>query len=435
MKYLSILLLVVNFSWAQYQVKGEFTDSIPTIKNIALYQLAHGDSKYVKYTEVKDNSFSFVMDSLSSGYYRALYQNISTGYVDFIYDKEDVSFRLDSKKGQLSAEYLVSRENQLLQAYNYNMANLQNKLDSVQLTFFKKPSADVAKYKEIASKIKGAQAYYENLAEHDYCLSIIKASKRYNAPIPFTLPGNYINSIKTHFFDNIDFNDKILINSTFLRSRVNDYIFYLHQNDDSEIQNELFIKAVDEVLTQASSNTVKESLLAFLIKKFVKKELIEVVQHTTTQYKLLPLDLQNPEKIKEFERKSKTLIGARAPDIKLSKSTSLYSLKAHEKYLIIFWSSTCSHCRLTLPKVNKYLSTKKGLKVIAVGIENKEDEQSWLNNTKFYPDWEHTISLGKWESTDAINYNIDGTPSFFLLNTDKKIIAKPKDLEEIKKIL
>lgn len=434
MKYLSLLVLAVNLLQAQHKVKGVFKDSISNIRNVALYQLVNGESKYLKYVAIKDNAFVFEMDSLQQGYYRALYQNIPTGYVDFIYNKESIDFEVDSKKGQTSVAYLASRENQLLQAYNYNIAGLQQKLDSIQLAFFKKPSAEVAKYKEVQTKIDGAQSYYEDLAKNDYCIHFIKASKRFNAPLPYTLPGNYIKSIKEHFFDAIDFNEKALLNSTFLKKKISDYVFYLHQHKDVATQNTLLIGAIDTVLAKTTTLALKESVLRFLIKKLIVKELKDVTYDALDIYKKLPEAIQDTEMLQKATQQSKTLLGAVAPDIKISETNSLHKLKEHEKYVVIFWSSTCSHCRATLPKVNNFLSDKQGLKVIAVGIENKEDKQSWLNNIKFYPDWENVLSLGKWESKDALNYNINGTPSFFLLDKNKIIIAKPNDLEELKKL-
>ena len=434
MKYFSILFfLAFQFVQAQQTVKGTFVDSIPSIRNIALYQLVKGESKYLKYTTVENNSFTFLMDELAPGYYRVLYKNINTGYVDFIYNKENIVFKLNSTIGQNSAEYSVSRENQLLQAYNYNIANLQHKLDSVQMGFFNKPKPKKKIYKKIKNKIDGAQTYYENLAKKDFCLSMIKASKRYNAPLPFTLPSNYISSIKTHFFDYINFDDKELINSTFVKSRISDYVFYLNQSDNINIQNEQYISSIHKVLSYINDEALKENILAFLIKKIIKKENPVVLSEIVNIYKLLPKEFQKKTLLTETTKLSRTLIGVIPPDIKLSKKESLYNLNTSEKYLIIFWSSTCSHCSKELPKVKTFLKEHKEVTVVSIGIENDEDKNSWTNEIRNYSDWKNIISLGKWESKEALNYNINATPSFFLLDRNKHIIAKPNNLEELKK--
>lgn len=436
MKYISLLfLVVVQLVSAQNTVTGTFIDSLPQIKNVALYQFKNGTPEYVNFTDVEKNSFTFSMDSLPSGYYRALYKNVASGYVDFIYNKENIKFEVNSKVGQASVGYAASRENQLLQAYNYNMLQLQTKLDSLQMVFFRKPSADVALYKDIKSKIDGAQNYYENFAKNDYCLSIIKASKRYNAPIPFTLPGNYISSIQKHYFDPIDFKDQGLKNSLFLKNRVTDYVFYLHQSESKETENRLFIGAIKKVAALVDDSELKEALLADLIQKLIAKENSVVLAETVAIYKELPVAVQKSALLKETQQLSKTLLGVVAPNIKISETETLHSLSGSKAYLVVFWSSTCSHCSLELPKVATLLKDKQEVTVVSVGLEKKTDAANWTTKVKDFPTWKNVISIGKWNSVEAVNYSVNTTPSYFLLNKNKQIIAKPKDLETLRKVV
>ena len=46
--------------------------------------------------------------------------------------------------------------------------------------------------------------------------------------------------------------------------------------------------------------------------------------------------------------------------------------------------------------------------------------------------WHHVLGLNKWENKIARNYNIISTPTYFILNKDKKIIAKPDHFKDIK---
>ncbi|NIJ43814.1 thiol-disulfide isomerase/thioredoxin [Wenyingzhuangia heitensis] len=435
MKYIRFLFLIITqFVAAQNTVTGMFTDSISKIKSVALYQFKNGTPEYVKFTEVDKNTFTFAMDNLPSGYYKALYQNVTSGFVDFIYNKENVKFKINSKVGQPSVAYLSSRENQLIASYNYSMLQLQSKLDSVQMAFFRKPSADVAFYKEIKSKIDGAQNYYKDLAKNDYCLSLIKASKRYNAPIPYTLPGNYISSIQKHFFDYIDFKDQGLQDSDFLKKRVTDYVFYLHQSESKETENRLFISAIKKVDSLLENTELKEGILADLIQKLIAKENSVVLKETVAVYKNLPLAIQNDKLLKETEQLSKTLLRVVAPNIKISTTENLYSLSGSKNYLIVFWSSSCSHCTAEIPKVKALLKEHTEVTVVSVGLEKKEDKTKWASKIKEYPTWKNVISLGKWSSIDAKNYSVNATPSYFVLNANKRIIAKPSSLEKLQEI-
>jgi len=52
-----------------------------------------------------------------------------------------------------------------------------------------------------------------------------------------------------------------------------------------------------------------------------------------------------------------------------------------------------------------------------------------------YPDFIHVLGLGKWDNPTSNAYGIESTPSFFLLDKDKKIIAKPYDAVALKTAL
>ena len=111
--------------------------------------------------------------------------------------------------------------------------------------------------------------------------------------------------------------------------------------------------------------------------------------------------------------------------------TTLYELHGAEQYLIIFWSSTCSHCEEELPIVKSLLS--KNIKVVAIGIE--DDTVSWQKAIKNFPNFIHVLALEKWNNTIVNAYRVNATPTYFLLDADKKIIAKPFDLEALKEAL
>ena len=433
MKYLNVVLFFAfQFLQAQYTVEGTFVDTIPKIKNVGLYKIVNGDSEYLKYTAVKYRRFSFDMANLPPGYYRALYQNTSKGYVDFIYNKENVKFDVDGKVGQSSVLFLTSKENKLLQSYKYNIALLQIKLDSVQRAFLKKPTTSISGYQNIQKEIEAVQSQYENLATNSYCLSFIKASKKYNSLLPQKTSTDYINLVTQHFFEYVDFDNKKLLNSAFLKNKVIEYVFYLKRSDNFKTQQKLYVNAVKEVLLQTNNDVVKEFILSTLLKSFIARENAFLVDEVINYYKALPSKTQNVKTLENAVISSKTLIGAIAPEIIISNKERLLSLNSSNKYLLVFWSSSCSHCKEELPQVYKYLQNKSNITVVAVGLEGQDDRESWTKITKLYPTWKNVISIGKWESKLSIDYNISATPSYFILDKEKRIVEKPDSLEDLK---
>ena len=111
---------------------------------------------------------------------------------------------------------------------------------------------------------------------------------------------------------------------------------------------------------------------------------------------------------------------------------SLYEIEA-EYTVIAFWGSWCGHCKNILPGVHQYLSQQNGTVVIAIGLD--EDEADWQKEIGEYPKWINMRLANKWNDEISIDYGIYATPTFYVLNKDKKILGKCKNLHEIKALL
>ena len=72
------------------------------------------------------------------------------------------------------------------------------------------------------------------------------------------------------------------------------------------------------------------------------------------------------------------------------------------------------------------------IKVIAVGLE--DDPILWEKEIAKYPEFIHVLGLGKWSNAIGKSYNVTATPSYYILDKEKKIIAKPYDFEAFKKL-
>jgi len=65
-----------------------------------------------------------------------------------------------------------------------------------------------------------------------------------------------------------------------------------------------------------------------------------------------------------------------------------------------------------------------------------EDEPyNWNNEISYYSEFIHVYGEGKWDNPIGDNYGVTATPTYFLLNKDKRIISKPYDFEALKKYL
>ena len=134
-----------------------------------------------------------------------------------------------------------------------------------------------------------------------------------------------------------------------------------------------------------------------------------------------------------------TSINKVAPDFTLEivkdEKIELINLRNYDEakhYIIVFWSNTCSHCLQELPRLQKYVNALEegALKVIAVGLE--DDIFSWKDRIEDLSSFIHVFGDGKWDNKIGNAYGVTATPTYFILDENKKIVAKPYDFDAIK---
>jgi thiol-disulfide isomerase/thioredoxin len=125
-------------------------------------------------------------------------------------------------------------------------------------------------------------------------------------------------------------------------------------------------------------------------------------------------------------------VGNAVPNFALNmvnnKAASLYKLKA-EKTIMVFWSSTCPHCLEEMPKLNTWAASQKNTKVIAVSLDT--DKAIHEETIKKFPVLLHTCDYKGWNTEAATKYYIAATPTFIVLDKDKKILGKYSSVEQV----
>jgi thiol-disulfide isomerase/thioredoxin len=139
-------------------------------------------------------------------------------------------------------------------------------------------------------------------------------------------------------------------------------------------------------------------------------------------------------------------LGLAAPALDINtineKPFSLYKTAAAYTF-IAFWDPTCSHCKVEIPQLDSiYKASWKALGVKIVGVNiNYKELTSWKtflaeNNIV---DWYHV-----YQTEDALNkeiankkpttirqlYDVFKTPTYYLLDANKRIIAKNLTLNQ-----
>lgn len=430
MKSLIFLLIVLPLISFSQSVKGTFSPA-NDYTYAFLYKATPESANYVNRGQLDSlGNFEIKLDSsVTAGIYKIVYAvPPEENNFDFIYDgKESVAFNFSQETG---VTFTTSEENKLWFSYLKSMDMVNQTIRN----YYTQDNPDKKGFEAIFKTLKDTQTGYEELAEGKLVSNFIKANKPY-IPAEYEAISTYSKHLKDHYLSQVDFSDYLLQSSSFLKDRVSAYVFNMVENPS----NETYKAHVDDVAAAISDDDakIKTSLLEMLWQRFVALENHELANYITDNYLF---ELANKTKnmvLRDMLISYKnTSIGSKAPDFDLTfngERMSLRQLDVAENYLLIFWSSGCSHCLEELPKVKDMVANIPNLKVVAFGLE--EDNNNWAHKIKNYPNFIHKIGLGKWDNPTVKTYGISATPMYFLLDVAKIIVAKPYDFDELKVLL
>ncbi len=136
------------------------------------------------------------------------------------------------------------------------------------------------------------------------------------------------------------------------------------------------------------------------------------------------------------------LIGKTAPELIMKDGDgNLHSLhnQQHKYTLLIFWSPSCGHCKSIIPALyRKYFQYKDRYDIGAFAVLSEPDEVNrpkWRDFIKSYNlEWLN-IDGGEANIDWHEVYNVETTPQIFLLDKDKKIVAKRLNAETFELVI
>lgn len=434
-RIIALAVLLPAFLFAQHTIKGTFSPAKDY--NVALlYKVTPTISEYVANSEIKeDGSFQFKLDSTATkGMYRLVYAIPQEDYnFDIIYNaKEDIELTFNSETG---TKFKTSSENKLLSSYTNSMSMVTQSIGN----YFRQQSKDSLALKAIFKTQRETQLSFEKAAQGTIALQFIKANKPY-IPKKFEEVKTYVENLKTHYFDYVDFNDKTLQSSSFLEERMLNYVFGMTDETLDEEAN--YKQNIDAfcVAMKVVPNKIKRILLVDLWQQMVDLGNELVANYISENYLVdIALALNDQQLVKDLLLFKRISIGEQAPDFsfeiekdKKIITKKLSELNGAENYIMVFWSSTCSHCLDEIPQLQDFVkSQEKGkVKVVAIGLE--DEPYKWKDLTYSYPEFIHVYGKGKWDNEIGNDYGVTATPTYFILDKGKHIIEKPEDIEALK---
>ncbi len=434
--YISLLAFIFSFStvFAQHSITGQLKPKGDNT-TMLLYKTEGAFQYYKASTNIDEEGlFGFALpEGFETGSYRLVYNTQENLYINIIYNNEDISLLVDPNDVVNSIYFFDSKENTLFFDYIKQINVQYTQLDSIQKLYYddNKNNKILKAYSNKINEIEAFQTYFETKAEATIALSFIKSFAKQNPEFPLKTKSEYYTHLQKTYLENIDFKDKNLINSAFIIDRLIEYCFDLNEaiakKNNADLDVSMIDYALDKLETSKFKNEIIYSLTSSAFDPY-SSQYDKLLNHLYDKYYI---SLPETEKNKEFTEmlisKLNVIVGKKAPNIIIGES-SLYKIKAKQT-IVIFWSTTCSHCLKEIPKVYEMLKDRTDLKVVLVGLE--ESYSDWEQVIPKFPNWQHLRANGKWDNEYAKAYNIKSTPVYFVLDENKIISNKPNKLKDL----
>ena len=384
---------------------------------------------------------------------------------DFLVD-ENQKFKIIADTNNLSdVTFIGSNDNTIFKNYSKSMNEIGAQLTEIEAGF--KTAANkndstllINKYndkkKEMNEKrqaiMKGQPnsmtAYLLNVMQRPEAPAIPIINGKADSTYPFYF-------VKNHFWDNVVFNDNRLVRTPFFEAKLDEYFKnYVSRDPDS------IIEEVQYMLTVAKTgNEIYPFLLFKFTNKYITPEFmgqdkvfLHIFQNFFAKGDTVLLNEASKKSIKEraYSMMANQL-GLPAPPLVINdindKKISLYDISSPYTF-VAFWDPTCSHCKVEIPRVDSFYKaiwSKLNVKILSVNINFKEltawknfikenKLEGWMNAYQTEADLNKEIQQGK-PTTIRQLYDVFKTPTFYLLDANKKIIAKNLSIEQFNDFL
>ena len=379
--------------------------------------------------------------------------------------QQNFSIAADTAGLPANVKFTNSPDNNLFQAYS-KFAAINGKATAVNMSELSaaKTKTDSSRITEILRNLSQNLMHYRDSVANNNPVSMLtalfKALKEPIIPPASKQPGGKydtlyaFNYFKRHFWDGVSFIDARMIRTPIFELKLDKYFKDLVVPDPDSI-----MKEVDQMLAKsAASKEMNKYLLTYFVQAYISPKYMgqdAVFVHLFEKY------INNNPQVDWFTEKYKkymydrayslmaNLIGSPAQNLELVDTAEhpipLYSLKS-DYVVICFWDATCSHCKEVVPKLDSMYQNKwkkEGVQIYGVMVDG--GKQAWLNyiHENNLKDWIHVYETT--EQRDAGYtagkpnyrqlYDVYQTPILYLLDKEKRIIAKKLTYDQIDEVL
>lgn len=442
--------------------------SLKPLKNTWVYLGCH----YGKYKNLSDSAY---LNANSEGVFKGA--NKLPGGIYFIVSPQkvllfeilmddDQHFSIKSDTATPNDVTITgSLENTIFQQYTQFLAQKAPLLSTLQqeLNRTNNPKDSAAKRAELRKGNLELQTHREALVKkypNSMLTVFFNTMKRPEIPAMPRLENGKLDStypylyVKEHWWDDVSFDDDRLVRTPFFEPKLEEYFkYYVDQSPDSIIKEVNYM-----MLVARNSNEMFKYLLGkftdkYLAPEFMGQEKVFLFLFDKYYSKGDTLWLSEKQKRYIFDRAYSLManqLGEPAPQLQMldssGKQVSLYNIAAPFTF-ISFWDPHCGHCKEMIPRVDSIYKAKwkdLGVKMIGVNVDADAvaDWKKFINENSI-KNWVHIYQSKAMKDEEAKKglpnfrqlYDVFKTPTFYLLDDQKRIIGKMLTIEQFDDVI
>lgn len=404
--------------------------------------------------------------SATPGVYRLIlgystYARVTGGdpqYLDILYRGEDVMLATDFKAPVDSLDVILSEENQAWflflrqeKAYREPLILLEQEVDYYQSRAGSLADAG-ARLASVANQFNQLQmerdlAITAFSQKHSHRLAGALAAL-FREPLRdgYLTPAERRQVYHRDYFQHVDFTNPDLLNGPYLTDKIFRYLVSYNRRElDQSGREAAYIRAVDAVMERvgaatavaAEGSSIYEFILNYLVDGFEKLQMDAVLDHIAAAYRERICTTDDKSTLERRLAAQQMKPGMVLPDFTLPDADGepvTLSGAAGARNLILFWSADCPHCLEMLPRIAQWQRQLPAgsLEIFAISLD--VSPEVWLEAVRKagFEFYHNLCDLKAWNGTAAQDYNVYATPTLFLMDRERRLVAKPLSLEEVK---